>query len=217
MDYFPSPNADQCLAACGHVPKFVKIDRGGGLIEQLPYIEIDFAIDFVPPKNDEIDLGRVRALLFKLYELGLNIRWVTLDAYNSADMIQRFRQAGFKSGIQSVDKDSVPYNAMKYGLSDNRVNVPYHPRLETELLNLEYNAEKDKVDHPPQGSKDIADCLAGVVYGISRQRNVWIHHGISITAMNDYARRFKKKEKEIDEDSYMDTLRKMINKDDTKS
>ena len=207
---------DHLGIACGYVPEFVKIDRGGGLIEQLPYVHIDFVMNCIPPKNGEIDLGRVRGLIFKLYELGLNIRWITLDQFNSADMIQRFRQAGFKSGIQSVDRDAIPYQAMKAGLADQRVSVPYHPRLETELLNLEYNAEKDKVDHPPNGSKDIADCLAGVVYGICRQRNIWIHHGIAAASMNDYARKFAKKEKEIDEDTYMDTLRNMINKEDKK-
>ena len=203
---------DHLGIACGYVPKFVEIERGGGLIEQLPYVEIDFAIDVIPPKNDEIDLGRIRALLFKLKELGLNIRWITLDQFNSADMIQRFRKQGFKSGVQSVDRKPDPYLALKYGLMDKRVSIPYHPRIDKELLNLEYNAEKDKVDHPPNGSKDIADCLAGVVYGICRQRHIWIHHGISISSMNDYAKKFQPDEKQIDEESYMDALRKVLNK-----
>jgi len=198
--------------ACGYCPKFKNINRGQGLIEQLPVIEFDFAIDVVPPPNDQIDLSKIRALIYKLYSLGLNIRWVSMDSFNSADMIQRLRGKGFKAGIVSVDRTMEPYTSLKYALVDRRVKAPYHPRLEKELVNLEHDVVKDKVDHPSHGSKDIADCLAGVVHGLSRQKSIWIDHGISLGQMNDYASRFVKVEKDKDEEeqeSYLDMMRRL--------
>jgi hypothetical protein len=39
--------------------------------------------------------------------------------------------------------------------------------------------KKGKVDHPPHGSKDIADALAGVVYGLTMRRDVWNSHNVT--------------------------------------
>jgi hypothetical protein len=45
----------------------------------------------------------------------------------------------------------------------------YSPVLE-ELQRLEWNPLKNKVDHPPHGSKDVADALAGCVFTLSQER-----------------------------------------------
>ena len=202
---------DHLGIACGYCPGFKAMDRGEGLIEYLPEIDFDFAIDVLPPKNDEIDLAKIRALIYKLYELGLNIRWVSLDSFQSADMIQRLRQEGYRAGVQSVDLTTDPFIAAKLALLDRRVKIPYHPRLEHELVNLEYDAIKDKIDHPSHGSKDIADCFAGVIWGLCRQKTIWVQHGISVKQMQDYALKFKKKDEpdKNEDESYMDRIRRL--------
>ena len=43
----------------------------------------------------------------------------------------------------------------------------YVPKLEEELLGLQYDGKKNKIDHRPNGSKDLADALAGAVYHCS--------------------------------------------------
>ena len=35
------------------------------------------------------------------------------------------------------------------------------------------------MDHPPHGSKDLADALAGVVYGLTMRCEVWWQHGVT--------------------------------------
>ena len=50
-----------------------------------------------------------------------------------------------------------------------------HEKLGEELLKLEFDARRQKVDHSAhgkQGSKDLADAVAGVVYQLSRRREV---------------------------------------------
>ncbi len=34
------------------------------------------------------------------------------------------------------------------------------------------------MDHPPHGSKDLADALAGVVYGLTMRCEVWWRHEV---------------------------------------
>jgi hypothetical protein len=39
---------------------------------------------------------------------------------------------------------------------------------EEELLGLQYDARKNKIDHRPNGSKDLTDAMAGAVYQCSQ-------------------------------------------------
>ena len=82
--------------------------------------------------------------------------------------------------MYSVDRTSVAYDQLKSTLYDGRVEIPNHQKLHTELRTLERNTTTGKIDHPPQGSKDISDALAGVVSQISRRREVWADLGESI-------------------------------------
>ena len=46
---------------------------------------------------------------------------------------------------------------------------------------LEKDTKTGKVDHPPAGSKDVADGLAGVCWGLTMRREVWGQYGIPLT------------------------------------
>ena len=103
----------------------------------------------------------------------MNIRWVTFDTFQSTDSLQILRQAGFIVGYQSMDKTPNPYTVTKYAMYDKRVNMPYHSVVERELVSLERDVKKNKIDHPPTGSKDVSDALAGVVFGCTMRREYW--------------------------------------------
>ncbi len=188
-----SVSNDHCGIVMGCCPKFVELERGGGLIEKLPYVHIDFAINIKPPKNEEINFGMIRGLIYKLRELGVKIKWVSLDSFQSVDMIQRFKQKGFISGQLSMDKDITQYLFCKNALLDRRVALPSHKKLEKELRELELNEKKLKIDHPPHGSKDISDALAGVIYGLTIKKETWLTHLGSTIEMNEFVKRYMDK------------------------
>ena len=183
-----SLNTDHTGVVMGHVSHFTQMDRGDGYTEMLPVIHIDFALDIIPPPGGEIDFNKIRLLIYKLKESGTNIRWITFDSFQSVDMIQQLQRKGFKSGIQSVDTTPIPYILLKNALYDQRVKIPNHDRLYDELISLERNEQKGKVDHRPQKSKDLADCLAGVVYGLIRQKRVWFEHDVPVMEMRRAAK-----------------------------
>jgi hypothetical protein len=171
---------DSAGVVCGYVSGFKKVRRGKDITETLPVVTIDFALEVVPPQGGEIQISRVREMIYAMKDkLGLNIHWVSFDQYQSADSIQVLRRKGFTTGIQSMDKTPVPYEVLKQALYDGRVFAPAHQKLQQELLALEFNSKKNKVDHPQQSSKDISDALAGVVFGLSRQRVTWSRWNVS--------------------------------------
>ena len=77
-----------------------------------------------------------------------------------------------------MDKDTRPYDYLKTALLDGRVHIPEHAKAQRELVQLEYNSVTGNIDHPPRGSKDLADAIAGVVFGITMRTDVWGKHGI---------------------------------------
>lgn len=173
---------DSAGIVMGCVTGFKEVDRGSDT-EPLPEIHIDFSLEVVPPKGGEILFSKIRDLLYKLRELGMSIKWVSCDSFQSRDTIQILRQKGFCTGLQSMDKNNVPYEILKTALYDNRVKLPYHPKLLHELKTLEKNTKTGKVDHPPSSSKDISDALAGVVYGLTMRREIWTRYGIPIISL----------------------------------
>jgi len=167
----------------GHVPQFVTLDRGGGVKEMLPYFKIDGCLEVVAPRNGEVLFWKLRRLLYMVRKHGLNLRWVSFDAFQSVDSIQMLRQQGYTVGLLSVDKETTPYDFLKAAVYDQRIDIPYHAKALKEMRELQMMLQKNKkwkVDHLPTGSKDVADSLAGVVYGLTMRREVWGSFGIPL-------------------------------------
>jgi hypothetical protein len=179
-----SLTGDSTGFACGYVDGFVTIDRDEHA-EILPKIVFDFLLEVKPPKNGEIRYEDLRVLLYNLRDLGVNIKWVSMDSFQSADMIQILQRRGFLAGIQSIDTTTNPYDITKAALYDGRVLLPIHDKAQKELISLERDPATAKIDHPPKGSKDVADAIAGVVYGLTMRREIWVAHGIALTEIPD--------------------------------
>jgi hypothetical protein len=174
-----SQTRDSTGVAMGHVPGFKMCSRGVDGWEKLPIIQFDFLLEVKPPAGGEILLENVRSVIYKCREnLHLDVRWVSFDAFQSSDSKQLMALKGFSTGHQSVDKTTMPYDLLKQALYDGRVIAPKHEKALRELCTLEFDAKHQKVDHPPQGSKDISDAMAGVVYGLTMRSATWINHGV---------------------------------------
>lgn len=174
---------DAAGVACGFVPEFKRVQVGENLFEVLPVIEYDFTLRITPPRGDEIQFHKIRDLLYKLRDLGLPIKWVSLDSFQSRDTMQTLRTKGFITGTTSVDVDNLPYDVLKSACYQGRMLAPKHDFALRELISLERDTKKNKIDHPSNGSKDVADAMAGVAYGLTMRRETWMQHGISMFEM----------------------------------
>lgn len=153
--------------AMGHSPGVKEVD---GEVKQL--IVIDLLFRLVAPPGGQIELAQVRQLLYQLRDvLGFRFKKVTLDSYQSTDMMQQLARKRFRTELLSVDKTIVPYYDLREALYEERLALPVvmsrvrPTESPIDILRKELVGLQDlglKIDHPPQGSKDVADAVAGV-------------------------------------------------------
>ena len=103
-------------------------------------------------------------------QFGLTVHSVSYDGYQSAESIQRFQSAGIRSQVLSVDRELEPYQYLRECLHRDQIAMVDCNPLRAELTQLEFRADRNRVDHPPRGSKDVADAVCGAIYQASRSR-----------------------------------------------
>jgi len=133
--------------------------------EKLPSVYVDLVERIGADKTGEIDFARVRQRIYDLKAMGFNIRLITFDQYQSRDSIQLLKKKGYKTDLLSVDRTIDPYNVLKELIYDSRVSIHPHQVAQEELCRLEL-VKGNKIDHPPNGSKDCADAICGAVYNV---------------------------------------------------
>jgi hypothetical protein len=65
---------------------------------------------------------------------------------------------------------------------DTRILIPDDDVVVSEILDLEYDEDKDKVDHTVNGSKDVSDAICGAYTNMLERRSTW-----TATAAEDVA------------------------------
>jgi hypothetical protein len=189
---------DSAGVAVGWVEGFAKLPRSDNTFEMMPIINLDLILEVKPPRGGEIEFESIRKLFYKLRELGMNLKWISFDTYQSADSIQLLRQKGFITGSYSMDATSTPYDFTKAAFYDGRIKAPLHDKALSEIVRLERDPQTGLIDHPPNFSKDCSDAVAGVVFGLTNRREIWVRHEVP---MRDVLQRIAGKVEEKDRKS----------------
>jgi hypothetical protein len=130
----------------------------------IPHIRVEMMVRIPPPLYGEIDYSKIRRFLSALREMGFPIGKVTFDGFQSVDMCQILRRMGFDADQQSMDRAPCSqYQLLRSAVTENRIRWYDYPVFLTEAGKLKKDIRTGKVDHPKGGSKDVADCVAGVV------------------------------------------------------
>lgn len=177
IDLAYSSEGDALGMAMGHVRELKEIDD-----ELRPYVVFDFVLRMRPIPGREIVIGDVRKILYHLRDnLGYRIKKVTLDGFQSTDTIQQLQKKRFDADYLSIDRNLLPYQDLRDAIYDQRIEWPRHMAYmqhgTTKLVDIvlqELSGLVDvgkKIDHPPGGSKDIADCMAGVTHTLMGDRS----------------------------------------------
>lgn len=130
----------------------------------LPVMSVPLAVAIQPSKVVPVDHVALCAWIVRFgTELGVNIRGISFDGYQSDMMQQVLRRAGFRCYEVSVDRTMDAYTGLRAAIYEGRMALPGIPLLNSEMTLLETRTLKTvtKVDHPKKGSKDIADAIAG--------------------------------------------------------
>lgn len=172
---------DSAGLAVGHIAGTKTMERrnpdtGVVTVETLPVIAYDLIMRINPPRDGEIDFAAVRQILYDMRDNnGIPIKVVTTDGFQSTDFRQILAKKRFVTEYLSLDRTTQPYRTFRDALYDRRVLMPAHQTLVKELTELEYvqHGSKEKVDHKPRGSKDVADAVCGVAMYLLTRRSSW--------------------------------------------
>lgn len=148
---------DACAVAMVHVCG--RTDEGD------PIVALDRA-EVLPRRADtgQVEIEDVKRLVLSWCGEGYQIAQASFDSYQSADLMQRLTRAGVRTKPVSVDTTDQSYQHLKVLLHEGRfqyfADTPAAERFQREYRSLEL-VDGIKVDHPPGGSKDVADAIAG--------------------------------------------------------
>lgn len=135
--------------------------------------KLEFAVRILAKPGSEIPFYKIRNFIYYLkFELGYNILLVTCDSYQSVDTIQQMNLNGVTAKVQSVDRTMAPYTTTKNAINEGRLILPHIPVLEYELLNVEEDKTRGKVDHTVDGHKDVADAVVGSIFGALSEKEL---------------------------------------------
>lgn len=188
LDIAYSDAGDALGIAMGHVPEVKEIDG-----EDRPVIVFDLLVRLRPLPGQQIILGDVRQLIYQIRdELGFRIKKVTMDGFQSTDMMQQLNKKRFTAEYLSVDKNRIPYQDLRDAIYERRIEWPEYKvplrhgdteTVEIAIRELEQLVDLgNKVDHPEGGSKDVADAMAGVTYTLMGDRKY--RRGVGSTPAN---------------------------------
>jgi hypothetical protein len=150
------------------------IQRKSGLAELMPVAVVEMFCTIEPDANNEIDVAEIRAWVALLRtKYGYPIKGVSYDGVDSRESIQAWKKTGIRASMVSVDRTSTPYKQLRDAIYDGRLLIPNDPVLLTELLDLEYDDTKDKIDHPVTGTKDLADAICGAYTNMLERKSTW--------------------------------------------
>ncbi len=138
-----------------------------GKIEKRARIWIDYMEQITAGPKEEIMFKDIRRKIYRLREIGYNIKLVTFDSWNSRDSIQMLNETGIKADVFSVDRKPEAYHSLKGGILEKRISYYDYPVFIRECQQLE-EIKGTKIDHPRAGSKDVSDAFAAVCWHCSQ-------------------------------------------------
>jgi hypothetical protein len=157
----------------GRIERWVEVVRrdgdGHAYTDTAPYYVIEVLLCIRPPTGDQIYMPDLRRLVYELQAHGFPIHGFSSDSFQAVEMHQQIRRHGIHTELISMDRIIDPYEELKSAIYEKRIEYYGYTPLLQELRSLEYDRVKGKIDHPRHASKDVADALAGVVWGLRQQ------------------------------------------------
>jgi hypothetical protein len=131
---------------------------------------IDFAQEIRTSKQRPLDFEAVRDIILTLKAKGFNFHVISYDNFQSVDSRQILEQKGFRVEALSVDRTTDAYDTFLAFVNQGQFDIYQSEVLLGEVKRLELINGR-KVEHPPNGKKDVADAVAGVCFWIGELRN----------------------------------------------
>jgi hypothetical protein len=143
--------------------------------EGLRVVTIDVLMAWQPDPGYQVSISNVQECLFDIHQ-HRPIFKVTSDHHQNAETIQRIRQWGINAEAKFFGGkfQLMIYEQLQTMLNEGRVILPKDSPVK-ELAKDELNQleliNNTRIDHPKNGSKDLADGIASVVWHLTGDEN----------------------------------------------
>ena len=134
-----------------------------------------FNVSVKAPRGYQVSFEKNRQFIRWLRQQGFNVKGVSSDTFQSADLQQILKAENFNTEIVSVDRvdsDRIckPYQYFRNSIYEQRVRMYKTTLLKEELIGLERDNNSGKIDHSTSGinSKDSADAICGSIWNASQ-------------------------------------------------
>ena len=167
------------------------------------FYTIGFNVSVKAPKGYQVSFEKNRNFVRWLRQNGFNVKGVSSDTYQSADLLQVLSAEKFKTTIISVDRltDKVcqPYQYFRNTMYEERMECYVSTLLKEEWIGLERDNNTGRVDHSPSGinSKDSADAICGAMWNASQHADEYsLEYGDDIENITQVSGSTKQQNKE---------------------
>lgn len=131
-------------------------------------VVIDGLLAWEPDELNQVSITNVQQAIYDINKYR-PLAKITSDHQHSPETIQRLKANGFNAETiyfsRSMQMDM--FDCLRKLLHEDRLILPrfsdYSYILKDELINLQLLKE-NKIDHKPDGSKDLADCVAAICW-----------------------------------------------------
>jgi len=138
----------------------------------------------------------VREYIVSLSVRGFDIGLVTFDRWESTDLIEQLKKYGLNAEKLSVAKKH--YTDLAMVVHESRLFGPDIVLLRNELLRLRI-MPNDKIDHPRNGSKDLADATCGAVFNAISHTPLEVDTEIEIKTVYTLRKEMREQNNLVDE------------------
>ena len=136
---------------------------------------VAFNVSVKAPRGYQVSFEKNRQFIRWLRQQGFNVKGVSSDTYQSADLQQTLKAEKFNTEIISVDRvdtDRIckPYQYLRNAIYEQRIDLYKTTLLKEELIGLERDNNSGKIDHSANGinSKDSADAICGAIWNAAQ-------------------------------------------------
>lgn len=139
------------------------IESGDNIISVPTFTHI-FSVALEAPRDDKIPYLKIASFISWLRSQGFNIKTITRDQFQSEYMAQTLEAQGFEVKKISLDRTPDGYMATRSVITEHRIDMLQCELLLNELTHLQRDPNTQRIDHPANGSKDVADSFAGAIW-----------------------------------------------------
>ena len=144
----------------------------GETIGGLKTVVIDGLAAWEPDAGNVVSIMNVYDIIYRIHNKR-PIYKVTTDHAQQHETIQRLRMAGISAASRfwSNRVQVEIYDFTRKLLHEGRLilpkNSPWTQLLKLEMMGIVYDKEKGKIDHSPDSSKDLLDCVCSIAWEIA--------------------------------------------------